>query len=190
LTTIGTGPNHLRVACFLDLAHGAHSVLFKVAVVSTVEQPLLSYKSYWFIDSLLFDQLGNLWLMSHDVRELPPSERLVRRILKSLVAPSFVRPEALCLRGLVAQLVVTAEHVLVHIEIKTSLFNCNRRLELLCFPVGSIQLVLPVLLLDNFRICARYHFLDALVSSLQQLALRSGDLRHFAQLISGSQPIV
>jgi len=104
---------------------------------------------YWLIARLLFDQLGNLWLMSHDIRELSSGKRLVSSIFKSLVTPSFVRSEALCLCRLITQLVLTTQHILVHIEIE-SLFDSDRRLELLCFPIRSNQLILPVLLINNF----------------------------------------
>lgn len=164
LTSIRTSSNHLGVTCFLDLAHWTNSVLFEVTVVTIVEEPFLSYMRYWLIARLLFDQLGNLWLMSHDIRELSSGKRLVSSIFKSLVTPSFVRSEALCLCRLITQLVLTTQHILVHIEIE-SLFDSDRRLELLCFPIRSNQLILPVLLINNFWICC-HNLLDALMTSL------------------------
>jgi hypothetical protein len=68
LTSIKTNSTHLGIACFLDLAHWTNSVLFEVTVVSIVKEPFLSNKRYWLVARLLFDQLGNLWLMCHDIR--------------------------------------------------------------------------------------------------------------------------
>lgn len=189
LTSIGSRANHLGVACFLDLTHGADSVLLEVTVIAIVEEPFLANKWYWLVTRLLFNQLGNLWLMGHDVGELPSSERLVCGILKSLVTSSFVGPKALCLCRLVTQLVFTTQHVLVHVQIEASLFYGYRRLELLCFLVRSYQLILPVLLVDNFGISCS-NLLYALMASLQEFALGRGDLRNLAQLVSGPELIV
>jgi hypothetical protein len=150
LTSVVSGTNHLRLACFLDLAHRTDSVLLKVAVIAIVKEPLLSNKGHRLIARLFFDQLGYLWLMGHNVRELSSGERLIGSILKSLVAPGFVGAEALRLGRLITQLVFTAQHVLVHIQIEASLFYGYWGLELLCFLVRPVQLILPVLLFDNF----------------------------------------
>ena len=69
LTSIKTNATHLGIACFLDLAHWTNSsVLFEVTVVSVVKESFLSDMSYWFVDRFLFNQLGNLWLMSYNIR--------------------------------------------------------------------------------------------------------------------------
>ena len=67
LTSIQTNSTHLGITCFLDLAHGTNSILFKITVVSMSKKSFLSYLSYWLIGRLLFDQLGNLWLMLYNI---------------------------------------------------------------------------------------------------------------------------
>jgi hypothetical protein len=101
LTSVGSSTNHLRVTCLLDLTHGTDSVLFEVALVAIVKEPFLSNKGYRLIARLLFDQLGYLWLMGHNVRELSSGERLVSSIFKSLVTSGFVRAKALRLGRLI-----------------------------------------------------------------------------------------
>jgi len=115
LTSIKTNSTHLGITCFLDLAHRTNSVLFEITVVSMIKKSFLSYMSYRLVCNFLFNQLGNLWLMLYNIRQLSSCERLISSIFKSLVAPCFVRSKPLSLCGLVTQLILTTEHILIDI---------------------------------------------------------------------------